>query len=123
MLKKVITYTDYNGIERTEPFYFNLSRIEVSEMEVNADSEGGYMEMVQKIIDSKNNKALWDLFKSFVLASYGEKSSDGKRFEKDEALTKAFTQTEAYVVLMTELTTKDGAAAEFINGIMPKPEK
>ena len=32
MLKKTITYTDYNGVRRTEDFWFNLSKAEIMEM-------------------------------------------------------------------------------------------
>ena len=35
MLKKTITYTDYNDNERTEDFYFNFSKAELTEMELS----------------------------------------------------------------------------------------
>ena len=38
MIKKTVTYTDYNGVERTESFYFNLSKAEVME-KINALKE------------------------------------------------------------------------------------
>ena len=117
MLKKIITYTDYNGVERTEPFYFNLSKAELMEMELGVT--GGMTEMLNKIIDAKDAPSLMKTFKEMIMKSYGIKSDDGKRLIKSEELSIAFTQTEAYSVLFMELITDDKAAADFVNGIIP----
>lgn len=118
MLKKTITYTDYNDIERTEDFYFNLSEAELMEMELTVD--GGMVEKLQRIIKSKNGPEIVKFFKEMVLKAYGVKSDDGRRFIKSDELSQAFSQTEAYSQLYMEFATNDKAAAEFVNGIMPK---
>lgn len=117
MLKKIITYTDYNSVERTEPFYFNLSKAELMEMELGVT--GGMTEMLNKIINAKDGPSLMKTFKEMIMKSYGIKSDDGKRLIKSEELSIAFTQTEAYSVLFMELITDDKAAADFVNGIIP----
>lgn len=117
MLKKIITYTDYNGVERTEPFYFNLSKAELMEMELGVT--GGMTEMLNKIIAAKDAPSLMKTFKEMIMKAYGVKSDDGKRLIKSEELSIAFTQTEAYNVLFMELITDDKAAADFVNGIIP----
>ena len=117
MLKKIITYTDYNGVERTEPFYFNLSKAELMEMELGVT--GGMTEMLDKIIAAKDAPSLMKTFKEMIMKAYGVKSDDGKRLIKSEELSVAFTQTEAYSVLFMELITDDKAAADFVNGIIP----
>lgn len=117
MLKKTITYTDYNGVERTEDFYFNLSKGEIIEMELT--TEGGYIEMINKITAAQDHITLFKIFKDLILKSYGQKSPDGKRFEKSEKLYTEFAQTEAYSVLLGELCTNAEAAAAFINGVIP----
>lgn len=117
MLKKIITYTDYNGVERTEPFYFNLSKAELMEMELGVT--GGMTEMLNKIIAAKDAPSLMKTFKEMIMKAYGVKSDDGKRLIKSEELSVAFTQTEAYSVLFMELITDDKAAADFVNGIIP----
>jgi hypothetical protein len=121
MLKKSITYTDYNGNERTEDFYFNLSKSEVMEMEMT--TTGGLADKIKKIIDAQDTPSIIKIFKDLVLSSYGEKSPDGKRFIKNEELTTAFSQTEAYSNLFMELATSDVAAAAFVNGIVPAQTK
>ena len=117
MLKKIITYTAYNGVDRTEPFYFNLSKAELMEMELGVT--GGMTEMLDKIIAAKDAPSLMKTFKEMIMKAYGVKSDDGKRLIKSEELSIAFTQTEAYSVLFMELITDDKAAADFVNGIIP----
>lgn len=117
MLKKTITYTDYNGVERKEDFYFNLSKAEIMEMELG--TAGGFAEMIQKIIDAQDGPTIVKIFKDLVLKAYGEKSADGKRFIKSEEISKGFEQTEAYSNLFMELSTDAKAASDFINGIIP----
>lgn len=121
MLKKTIKYTDYNGETREEDFYFNLSKAEITEMELS--KEGGMSEYIKKISAAQNGPELIKLFKEIIIKSYGEKSLDGKRFIKNKDLTEAFTQTEAYSELFVELASNADEAAKFINGIMPKNMK
>lgn len=117
MLKKTITYIDYNGNERTEDFYFNLSKAEVMELELGVN--GGLTEMIKRIIAANDMSTLISIFKDLVLKAYGEKSLDGKRFVKSQELRDAFAQTEAYSNLFMELSTDAEKAAEFFNGIIP----
>lgn len=121
MLKKTITYVDYDGNERVEDHFFNLSRAEVVDMEMSI--QGGLTAMVKKIIAAQDNVTLYKTFKDMILASYGEKSLDGKRFVKiapdGHRLVDDFIQTEAYSVLLMELVQNSEAASDFFNKIMP----
>lgn len=117
MLKKTIKYTDYNGVERNEDFYFNLSKAEIMEMELS--TVGGLTEMINKIVAAQDAPAIIKLFKELVLKAYGEKSADGKRFIKNPEIAEAFSQTEAYSILFMELATDADAASKFVNGIVP----
>lgn len=117
MLNKKITYTDFNGVERTETFSFNLTKAEIMEMELSAT--GGLSETINKIVEAQDIPSLIKIFKDLVLKAYGEKSPDGKRFIKSDELSEAFAQTEAYSELFMELATDADAAAKFVNGIIP----
>lgn len=117
MLKKTITYTDYNGVERKEDFWFNLSKAEIMEMQLS--TSGGLAEMIQKVVSTQDGPAIIKIFKDLVLRAYGEKSADGKRFIKSKEIAEAFSQTEAYSILFMELATDADAAAKFVNGIVP----
>lgn len=120
MLKKTITYVDYNGTERKEDFYFNLNKAEIMEMEMG--TTGGMVEMINRIVAAQDAPAIIDVFKKMILKAYGEKSADGKRFIKSKELSEAFSQTEAYSQLFMELATDADAAAKFVNGIVPATE-
>lgn len=117
MLKKTITYTDYNGVERTEDFYFNLSKAELTEMEMS--TTGGLSEMITKIVAAQDIPSIIKIFKELILKAYGEKSPDGKRFIKSRELSEAFSQTEAYSILFIELAGDADKAAAFVNGMAP----
>lgn len=124
MYKKTITYTDYNGNERTEDFYFNLTKAELMEMEMSIP--GGMKGMLEKIISAQDTGKIIETFKKILLKSYGEKSEDGKRFIKSPELSKAFSETEAYSIMFVELAQDATKASEFVNGIIPsglKPEE
>ena len=118
MLKQMITYTDYDGVERTEEFLFNLSKAEVAEMEMTAD--GGIEKKLKDLVLSKNAEEIVATFKDIILKSYGVKSADGRRFIKTQELRDEFVQTEAYSELFIKLATDAEAAAAFINGIVPQ---
>lgn len=117
MLKKTIQYVDYNGVERKEDFYFNLTKAEITEMELSVD--GGLAQMLETLVNSKNNKEIIQMFKQIILKAYGEKSADGRRFMKSEEISQAFAQTEAYSELFIELALNEEEAAKFVKGILP----
>lgn len=117
MLKKTITYTDYNGTERTEDFYFNLSKAEITEMELSM--EGGMRAYIQKIIAAKSQLALVTLFKEIVMKAYGKKSADGRLFMKNDAIRAEFEAHPAYSMIYMDLVTDEAKASAFVNGIMP----
>lgn len=117
MLKKTMTYTDYNDVERTEDFYFHLSKAELMEMEMS--TSGGLADTITKIVAAQDTPSIIKIFKELILKAYGEKSPDGKRFIKSDELSTAFSQTEAYSKMFMELATDADEAAKFVNGIMP----
>jgi hypothetical protein len=118
MYTKTITFTDYDGNERTETFYFNLSKAELTEMELSIN--GGLKNMLQKIIETKDQSKLVSSFKELIIKSYGEKSADGRRFIKNQELVDNFVQTEAYSDLFMTLATNAEEAIAFVTGIVPK---
>lgn len=118
MIKKTIKYEDYNGNEREEEFYFNLSNAELTKMELGV--EGGLSERLKKVLATKDTPQILKVFEEIINKAYGVKSDDGKRFIKSKELLEEFTQTEAYSQLFVELATNENAAQEFILGILPK---
>jgi hypothetical protein len=120
MLKKTIVYNDFNGVERKEDFYFNLTEEEIITSEIT--TPGGLRNYLQQIIDAKDGGAIMTYMREFIRMSYGEKSPDGRRFVKSPELSKAFMETQAYNKLFMELVASENAAekaADFVNAIMP----
>lgn len=118
MIKKTIKFTDYDGNERSDDYYFNFTKAEVVEME--ASETGGMKKMLESIIKANDTKRIIEVFKDMIQKSYGVKSPDGKRFIKNKEVLDDFMQTEAYSELFMELATNEQAAIAFVNGIFPK---
>ena len=118
MLKKTIKYTDYNGVEREEVFYFNITKAEL--MTQNLMTPGGLETKLKRIINSKDVPELTKYIQDIIKDSYGVKSDDGVRFIKSKELSEMFMQTEAYSVLFMEMVTDNKKASDFVNGILPK---
>lgn len=118
MLKKRIDYVDFDGNKRSEDHYFNFTEAEIQEQ--NLKTPGGLQARLEKIVQEQDPEKLTEYFKSLILDSYGVKSDDGRRFIKSKELSEEFSQTGAYNVLFMELTTNTNAAADFVNGIIPK---
>lgn len=118
MLKKVIKYTDYNGTVRQEPFYFNLSKIELAEMYTSAS--GGLDEYIKRISVEQDQAKLLEMFQTIIKKAYGKKSDDGRRFIKSPEILEEFLQSEAYPALFTEMLEDSKAASDFFEGIIPE---
>lgn len=126
MVKKSIKYTDFNGVEQVDECYFNLSKSELTQMEMS--EKGGFENYISKMIEEKDNKRIYALFKEIVLSSYGEKSSDGRSFIKKKIvdgqmvnLRDEFEQTLAFDTLMMELISGgEKTVADFINKLIPR---
>lgn len=121
MQKKTIKYLDYDGVEKSEDFYFNLTETELTKLDAKYD--GGLRAMLYRIVDAKDINEIMNMFEKILHISYGEKSSDGKHFWKRDRdghdLADAFEQTPAYDILFTELLSDPDYAAKFIEGILP----
>lgn len=118
MLKKTIKYTDYNGVERTEDFYFNLNKMEL--LTIQSKYKGGFDAVLNKARDEKDVDTLLEIFKDIILSSYGIKSEDGKRFQKNKEILSEFEQSPAFENLFLEIVSNEKSANEFVTSILPK---
>lgn len=117
MYKIKINYTDYDGNNRAEDFYFNLNKAEL--VELNYSMKGGMQEWLEEIVRTDDNQKMVELLKNLITLSYGRKSADGKRFIKSKEETEEFLQSEAYSDLFMRLATNEKEMTAFINGIVP----
>lgn len=117
MIKQTITYTDYNGNERTEEYWFNLSKAELLRLETT--TKGGFQKMLENAVASEDNYRIIEVFEDLIKHSIGMKTLDGKYFKKSKEFTEDFVQSEAYSTLLFDLLQDTEKANAFIRGIMP----
>lgn len=120
MFKKTITYTDYNGNERKEEHYFNLTKAEM--IEYDSEFPEGVIEYLKRLVNLQDKGKLIKAFKDLILRSYGEKLDNG-RFVKSQEIRDAFMATEAYSELFLEVLSSEENMANFVNAIVPKVPK
>lgn len=118
MYVKPITYTDYDGAQHTDKFYFNISKAELIEMD--ASETGGLTKRLQEIVDANETADIFKRVKSIILKAYGRKSPDGKRFIKSPEMSQEFEQTEAYSELIMEFMQNPKSFEEFMRHTLPK---
>jgi hypothetical protein len=118
VLKKTITYTDFNGEEVSEDHFFHLSKAELIELEMS--HQGGLSEALQRIVAAEDGKSIIAEFKKIILMAYGKRSEDGRRFVKTADIRQEFESSEAYSTLFVELVTNVDSAIEFVNGVVPQ---
>ena len=129
MFTEKITYTDFNDVERTEEFHFNLNKTELIELTmelpdglmdgVAAEKDQTELGAAKLIMAALGNKGVNKFFKELILKAYGEKSVDGRRFVKSEELSTEFSQTPAFDELSFKMITDANKASEFVNQLIP----
>lgn len=118
MLKKTVTYENFNGDTVTEDFYFNYTKAELSDKQFSVS--GGLTNLLEQIIKTNDTSKLYSMFRELILSAYGEKSDDGKYFRKSKEISEDFAHTEAYSTIFMELMSSVDAAIAFVSGILPK---
>lgn len=118
MHKREITYENFNDETVTETFYFNLSKPELIELEV--EYKEGFTSWIQSVVKAEDNKTILEQFKRIILLAYGEKSADGRSFLKSDELREQFSHTAAFQSLFLDLCTDASVAAEFLIAALPK---
>lgn len=121
MYKMSVSYEDFDGNQRTEDKYFNLTKAEVTELETSMN--GGLSNLLEKIVAEQDQQKIIEYFKKMVLMAYGEKSLDGRIFLKNDRIREEFACSAAYSEIFMKLATDADVAAEFVNGIIPKDLK
>ena len=117
MFTEKITYTDYNGVERTEEYQFNLTKAEITKLEMS--TKGGLAERIQRVVNAQDSTEIIKIFEDLLVMSYGVKSPDGKRFMKNDELRAEFVESPAYSEIFMKYATDADAASKFINGVVP----
>lgn len=119
MYKKTVTYEDYNGVTHTEDFYFNLNKVELAELEFSVGPGESLSGSIESTLKANDYGTIISTIKKMLLMSYGEKSSDGKRFIKNDKLREDFEQSPAFETIFWEFGMNGESFAEFIAAVIP----
>lgn len=129
MLKKTITYIDFDGNQRKEDLYFNMTRSELIEFSFGLPdlkenvsdkiTKQEAEELGKKMVEKMGGEGMYKFVKDLIFKSFGVKSEDGRRFIKNEQLSIEFTQTMAYDELLMDIFSTNEKANEFLNGVIP----
>jgi hypothetical protein len=115
MLKKSITFENFDGVTVTKDYYFNITKAEIALREL--ESDGTWSETLEAIKNSDKGSVVLPEFRKIIQWMYGEK--DGDSFVKTDAAWERFNNSEPWSVLIMELLTNAGYAADFITAAMP----
>lgn len=118
MLKKRITYTNFEDEEVTETFYFNLTKADLMEMEVS--KRGGLNGYIERIQETNDAGLVFEELKSLMSRSVGRLAPDGRGFSRSQQIRDEFMNSEAFSNFILEMLTDPQLAAEFIQGLIPK---
>lgn len=117
MLKKTVTYKNFNDEEVTEDFYFHLSKVDLMELETSKPH--GLKAWIENIENVPQSEIL-STFQDLLRRTYGVKSEDGKHFHKTDEYWEMFKSTNAYEKVFMDICTSQDTMAEFMNGIVPE---
>lgn len=115
MIKQTVQYTDFNGNERNEDFYFHLSSVELIKLEARIGNK--LDKHIEHLAGSQDVSELLNFLESIILDAYGVKSKDGKSFLKSPETRSEFEHSQAYANLFEKMLTDEGMAATFGAGI------
>lgn len=119
MIQRTIKYTDFNGVEREEDFYFHLSLNEMMDMETK-NPDGSLSKKLEGIINNKDVMGVLDSIKWVIEKAYGVRTENGRSFKKSPELTEEFMQSAAYEQLYLDLLDDPEETAKFMNALVPK---
>lgn len=130
MLKKTITYTNFDGKEETIDAYFNLTKTECVDLNLEYERDGGLIGHLKKLIgDQKDGEVLQkpavDFVKLLIEKSYGVRPKDDptlflKEDDNGRPLFKRFKQTAAYDAYVYALLSGEEPLDEFAEKVLPQ---
>lgn len=117
MVRKEVTYTDYNGEQQTDILYFNLNKAELGKLQMRMD--GKFLDNLQLLAEKRKVTDLYDFVYNLLLDSYGERTADGKRFLKNREMREEFENSIAFSEALMDVIADTDKMSEFIRNILP----
>ena len=118
MYKITKKFEDFNGVEKEQDFYFNLTKADI----LKISEDGGMDQRLERLVKTKDMKEAIKVFEGLLLMAYGVKTDDG-RFVKNDQVRAEFASSAAYSEIYFDLATDPEAAKKFVEGVVPKFEE
>lgn len=129
MIKKVIHYTDYEGNQKETEAYFNLTKTECMDLDLEYEEHGGLMEYLKSVLINREagqirKKPAVDFIKLLVERSYGIRPKEDrslflKEDDNGKPLYRKFKQSPAYDQLVFDLLSGAESLDDFAEGVLP----
>lgn len=116
MLKRQVTFTDFDGNQRVQPLYFNLTKFEWLELEQSVPD--GFSVMLQAALETEDTNTTVNLLKKLILTAYGERTAEGAFVKTDDKAIQ-FSKSEQFSALFWELVNDPAASEQFFTGLIP----
>lgn len=116
MFKKTITFTDFNGKTQTKDFYFHISKAELLLLAAEGQE---LLDRLQRMVDTKDMKAIYQEYTEIIRMGCGIRSEDGAQFIKTPEAQSALMNSPALDELIMELALAPDAGAAFIQQLFP----
>lgn len=122
MFKHTVTYVDFNNNPHVEDLYFHMLVPEFADLEFNPMFETSLSDWIKSNMSAGEGRKVHTVFKLLVANSYGRRSEDGSRFNKNAQWTEDFLNSPAWEQFFLWLTdSEDGSHGQaFFNGIVPE---
>lgn len=120
MLKKTVTFEDFNGDQQTDTLYFNLTKTEMMDLLELQPRLQKFLNLKGSSLNQEDTLEFFDIIKKLIKLSYGERSADGKHFRKSDEIFSNFESSAMYDAFTFNFIENPDQALEFMLGILPK---
>lgn len=114
-----ITFTDADGEQVTEDWWFQLDETDAIEMDIIHEliKKGDPENFLRNIVEERDTRALSQLIRDMLLASVCKR--EGKLFIKGPEIVREFRFGGAYRQFFSDLITSDDAGGKFFSNVIP----
>lgn len=131
MIKKTIKFKDFNGAEGTMDAFFNLTKTECLDLNLQYEDQGGLVGYLKQLIQNRTEqgeirqKPAVDFVRKIVEMAYGVRPKDDptlflKEDENGAKYAQRFKQSAAYDAFVFALLSGEESLDAFVEGIMPE---
>lgn len=117
MIRKEISYTDFNGVQQKELAYFNLNKAELGKLQMRQN--GTYIDRLKDLVARRKVEEMFDFVYNLILDAYGDRDPEGRKFVKSEEMRKDFEQSLAFSEFLMELIGDGDKLSNFITSVLP----